>query len=185
MGLGWGRMMRRESGDVEAIIRPFCSTIMSIAYCTMKHTLNKADDWNRHASFHKSSIPSIHTPPPPFLSTSLHTINPPQDIRNSRLCTDSQRQDPIFYPAFTFCPFCPPLATKSSAYFRLNEHPSVSLALPPVGWHSTVEQPAQMTTVWACEKTVVMVKQPGHLTSMKKERGAGTRVWRRSEWIVA
>lgn len=22
-----------------------------------------------------------------------------------------------------------------------------------------------------------MVKQPGHLTSMKKERGAGTRVW--------
>ncbi len=33
-----------------------------------------------------------------------------------------------------------------------------------------------MTTVCACEKTVVMVKQPGHLTSMKKERGAGTRV---------
>ena len=39
-------------------------------------------------------------------------------------------------------------------------------------------QPWQMTTVWACEKTVVMVKQPGHLTSMKKERGPGTRVWR-------
>ena len=33
-----------------------------------------------------------------------------------------------------------------------------------------------MTTVCACEKTVVMVKQPGHLTSMKKERGAGTSV---------
>lgn len=61
-------------------------------------------------------------------------------------------------------------------YFRLKEQPSVSLAFPPVGWHSTVEQPPQMTTVWACEKTVVMVKQPGHLTSMKKERGAGTRV---------
>jgi hypothetical protein len=30
--------------------------------------------------------------------------------------------------------------------------------------------------VFACEKTVVMVKHPGHLTSMKKERGAGTRV---------
>ncbi len=33
-----------------------------------------------------------------------------------------------------------------------------------------------------------MVKQPGHLTSMKKERGAGTSVWRtnvssgRTEW---
>jgi hypothetical protein len=40
-----------------------------------------------------------------------------------------------------------------------------------------VVQPWQMTTVWACEKTVVMVKQPGHLTSMKKERGAGTRVY--------
>lgn len=48
-------------------------------------------------------------------------------------------------------------------------------ALPPVGWQRTVEQPAQMTTVWAWEKTVVMVKQPGHLTSMKNERGAGTR----------
>ena len=33
-----------------------------------------------------------------------------------------------------------------------------------------------MTTVWACEKTVVMLKQPGHLTSMKKERGAGTSI---------
>ena len=52
----------------------------------------------------------------------------------------------------------------------------MSLALPPVGWQRTVEQPAQMTTVWAWEKTVVMVKQPGHLTSMKKERGVGTRV---------
>lgn len=53
----------------------------------------------------------------------------------------------------------------------------MSLALPPVGWQRTVEQPAQTTTVWAWEKTVVMVKQPGHLTSMKKERGAGTRVY--------
>lgn len=61
-------------------------------------------------------------------------------------------------------------------YFLRKEQPSVSLALPPVGWQSTVEQPAQMTTVWAWEKTVVMVKQPGHLTSMKNDRGAGTRV---------
>lgn len=28
-----------------------------------------------------------------------------------------------------------------------------------------------MTTVCACEKTVVMLKHPGHLTSMKKDRG--------------
>jgi hypothetical protein len=51
----------------------------------------------------------------------------------------------------------------------------VRRAFPPVGWQRTVEQPAQMTTVCACEKTVVIVKQPGHLTSMKKDRGAGTR----------
>lgn len=57
----------------------------------------------------------------------------------------------------------------------------MSLALPPVGWQRTVEQPAQTTTVWAWEKTVVMVKQPGHLTSMKKERGAGTRVYLSSD----
>jgi hypothetical protein len=34
-----------------------------------------------------------------------------------------------------------------SIYFLRKEQPSVSLALPPVGWQSTVEQPAQMTTV--------------------------------------
>lgn len=64
---------------------------------------------------------------------------------------------------------------------RRKEQPSVRRALPPVGWQRTVEQPAQITTVWACEKTVVMVKQPGHLTSMKKERGCGTRVCRREK----
>lgn len=48
-------------------------------------------------------------------------------------------------------------------------------ALPPVGWQRTVEHPAQMTTVCAWEKTVVMVKHPGHLTSMKKDLGAGTK----------
>lgn len=63
-----------------------------------------------------------------------------------------------------------------AVYLRRKEQPSVRRALPPVGWQRTVEQPAQITTVWACEKTVVIVKQPGHLTSMKKERGAGTRV---------
>lgn len=62
-------------------------------------------------------------------------------------------------------------------YFLRKEQPSVSLALPPVGWQRTVEQPAQMTTVCACEKTVVIVKHPGHLTSMKNDRGAGTRVY--------
>jgi hypothetical protein len=61
-----------------------------------------------------------------------------------------------------------------SIYFLRKEQPSVNRALPPVGWHRTCEQPWQTTTVLACEKTVVMVKQPGHLTSMKKDRGPGT-----------
>jgi hypothetical protein len=64
-------------------------------------------------------------------------------------------------------------------YFLLNEQPSVRRAFPPVGWQRTVAQEPQMTTVWACEKTVVILKHPGHLTSIKKERGAGTRVYRR------
>ena len=38
--------------------------------------------------------------------------------------------------------------------------PSVNLALPPVGWHKTLVHEEQMTTVWACEKTVVIAKQP-------------------------
>jgi len=66
-------------------------------------------------------------------------------------------------------------------YFLRNEQPSVSRALPPVGWQRTVVQPWQMTTVWAWEKTVVMVKHPGHLTSIKKERGAGTSCWSDSQ----
>ena len=42
-----------------------------------------------------------------------------------------------------------------STFFRKLQ-PSVSLALPPVGWQSTVEQPLQMTTVCAWLKTVVL-----------------------------
>lgn len=73
--------------------------------------------------------------------------------------------------------------------------PSVSLAFPPVGWHSTLVHEGQTTTVCACEKTVVMAKQPekkrvkheyydrdglqmykpGHLTSIKYELGDCTR----------
>jgi hypothetical protein len=33
--------------------------------------------------------------------------------------------------------------------FLRNEHPSVRRALPPVGWHKTVEHEAQNTTVAA------------------------------------
>ena len=33
------------------------------------------------------------------------------------------------------------------------------LALPPVGWHRTVEHPAQTTTVWAWLKTVVILRR--------------------------
>jgi hypothetical protein len=38
---------------------------------------------------------------------------------------------------------------QQAVYFLRKEQPSVSLALPPVGWHRTVVQPWQMTTVWA------------------------------------
>jgi len=38
--------------------------------------------------------------------------------------------------------------------------PSVNLAFPPVGWHKTLEHAPHKTTVWACEKTVVIAKQP-------------------------
>ena len=51
----------------------------------------------------------------------------------------------------------------------------MSLALPPVGWQSIIEHEPQSTVVCACEKTVVMLKQPGHLTSMKKELGDCTK----------
>ena len=47
----------------------------------------------------------------------------------------------------------------------------MSLALPPVGWQSIIEHEPHSTVVCAWLKTVVMLKQPGHFTSMKKELG--------------
>ncbi len=106
-------------------------------------------------------------------STCTEAPKPTSRKKNARypelpFCSVGSKRDPIFYLQCTFPP--------QTSYFLRNEHPSVRRAFPPVGWQRTVEQPPQMTTVWACEKTVVMVKQPGHLTSMKNERGAGTRV---------
>ena len=73
----------------------------------------------------------------------------------------------------------------------------MSRALPPVGWQSIIEHEPHNTVVCACEKTVVMLKQPGHLTSMKKELGDCTKRlslcfrfsslaegWRRSRTMV-
>lgn len=67
--------------------------------------------------------------------------------------------------------------------FLRKEQPSVKRALPPVGCESTWAHEPQTTTVWACEKTVVMAKQPGHLTSMKNELGFCTSrlsLWQRA-----
>jgi hypothetical protein len=41
--------------------------------------------------------------------------------------------------------------------YILDFSPSVNLALPPVGWHKIVEQPAHTTTLWAWLKTVVIL----------------------------
>lgn len=59
--------------------------------------------------------------------------------------------------------------------FFLKELPSVRRAWPPVGWHRTAEQLPHNTTVWEWLNTVVMLKHPWHLTSMKKELGDWTR----------
>jgi hypothetical protein len=43
---------------------------------------------------------------------------------------------------------------------RGDDGPSVNIAFPPVGWHSTLKHAPQKPAVCACEKTVVIVKQP-------------------------
>lgn len=45
---------------------------------------------------------------------------------------------------------------RSQSHFFLKEHPSCSLALPPVGWHRTVWQFPHTTTVWEWLNTVVL-----------------------------
>lgn len=57
------------------------------------------------------------------------------------------------------------LAAILKTEWYLNEEPSVNRHFPPVGWHNTVLQLPHNTTVCAWEKTVVMLKQPGHFTS--------------------
>ena len=74
------------------------------------------------------------------------------------------------------CPVTTPAAAAAQAIkslfrfhspFLRKEHPSVSLALPPVGVHSTVLQPGHITTLVELLNTVVIWKHPVHLTSMK------------------
>ena len=60
--------------------------------------------------------------------------------------------------------------------FFLNEHPSVSRALPPVGWQSTVEQLPQSTTVCAWLNTVVLrafATRPGVRAGSGADSGNG------------
>ena len=45
--------------------------------------------------------------------------------------------------------------------------PSVKRVIPPVGWARTLAQLEHMTTVWACEKTVVIWTHP-YKTSDRK-----------------
>ncbi len=51
---------------------------------------------------------------------------------------------------------CTAACNRVHSTFRRKEHPSVSLALPPVGWHKTVLQFPHSTTVCAWLKTVVL-----------------------------
>merc|ERR1719463_739871 len=67
------------------------------------------------------------------------------------------------------------LICKIHSTFLRKEQPSWSLASPPVGWHSITLQLPHKTTVCAWLYTVVICKQPGHLTSMKKLLG---------DWII-
>lgn len=51
--------------------------------------------------------------------------------------------------------------------------PSVKRAFPPVGWQRTVEHEPQRTTDEACEKTVVMLKQPDVIERVVQRGNAG------------
>lgn len=55
--------------------------------------------------------------------------------------------------------------------FGLQEHPSVSLAFPPVGWQRRGEQPTHKTTICAWLKMVLILQHAGHFMSMKQELG--------------
>jgi hypothetical protein len=106
---------------------------------------------------------------------SLHTQSPGRPTQQSALWPRLPQASPLSFIPLQLCSIFPRVpqtlgpiprpavspstsiyqlilhASWPAAYspFRLNEHPSVSRARPPVGWHSTVEQLPHRTTV--CE----------------------------------
>ena len=91
---------------------------------------------------------NTHTPPSAYegnADASNRARPPPQSARPAS--DPSQAKGPVY-----------------STFLR-KLHPSVSRALPPVGWQSTVEQPLQMTTVCAWLNTVVLQSEEGEGSS--------------------
>jgi len=88
--------------------------------------------------------------PPCILRHALHPT-PDKRVRHRRVppggVSGVQRQRPGISPQQQPSRRPPRLPKTAYSTFFLKEHPSVRRALPPVGWQSTVEQPAQMTTV--------------------------------------
>ena len=80
-------------------------------------------------------------------------VHAPRRIRAQRRCVNRARPPP--WHALPASIRHGQYMTVYSTFLR-KLHPSVSRALPPVGWHSTVEQPLQMTTVCAWLNTVVL-----------------------------
>jgi len=58
-------------------------------------------------------------------------------------------------------------------FFLRKEHPSVSLARPPVGWATTLLHPEHRTTVWACAQQMVSVRCGGGFITHHQSDGDG------------
>jgi len=81
------------------------------------------------------------------LLSAVRLVDDSGDEANPRLCLSTHNAVP--YPRCTHAksPITKGDETAETVYFLRNEQPSVNLALPPVGWQSTVVHPWQMTTV--------------------------------------
>jgi len=129
-----------------------------------------------HLAHRPTSSPPCLPPPPP--RPRIHA--PPQRSASPNNRASLLSLLPRSAGIVQGAPRCPlfPLAAFSSLLDFFSPHPSILLLLllllPALRLSTRLHTHLHILLerrTWAWEKTVVMLKQPGHLTSMKKELG--------------
>lgn len=81
------------------------------------------------------------------MAVRTHSAQPTQHFFSWRQCSWAPSSSIPFDTPVIKCKDDSDIMTVPTVYFLLKEHPSVNLALPPVGVHNTEAHPSQVTAV--------------------------------------